>query len=120
MNFATPTHYCTRIVHKVLAVVRPQFRLNLHHGVRGVSHWSRVCFHGRHLTEATVVDSAVLAWFAYLHDSLRHNDNRDPQHGTRAANFALHLCRERVITELDDTDFERLCEATAKRRSHGS
>lgn len=68
-------------------------------------------FHGRHLAEAVDVDPAVLAWFAYLHDSQRHNDHRDPQHGMRAADFAVHLRRERVITELDDSDFERLCEA---------
>lgn len=102
---------CTRIVHKALAVVRPQFRLDFHHGVHGVPHWSRVWFHGRYLAQAVDVDPAVLAWFAYLHDSQRHNDNRDPQHGTRAADFAVHLRHERVITELDDADFERLCEA---------
>ena len=104
-------HRCTRIVHKALAVVRPQFRLNFQHGVHGVPHWSRVWLHGRHLAAAVDVDPAVLAWFAYLHDSQRHNDHRDPKHGTRAADFALHLRRERVITELDDADFERLCEA---------
>ena len=104
-------HRCTRIVHKALAVVRPQFRLDFHHGVHGVPHWSRVWFHGRHLAHAVDVDPAVLAWFAYLHDSRRHNDNRDPEHGSRAADFAVQLRRERVITELDNADFERLCEA---------
>lgn len=104
-------HRCTRIVHKALAVVRPQFRLDFHHGVHGVPHWSRVWFHGRHLAHAVDVDPAVLAWFAYLHDSRRHNDNRDPEHGSRAADFAVQLRHERVITELDNADFERLCEA---------
>jgi hypothetical protein len=78
-------HRCTQIVHKALAAVRPQFRLNFHHGVHGVPHWSRVWFHGRHLAESVDVDPAILAWFAYLHDSQRHNDNRDPLHGNRAA-----------------------------------
>ena len=84
-------HRCTRIVHKALAVVRPQFRLDFHHGVHGVPHWSRVWFHGRSLAQAVDVDPAVLAWFAYLHDSQRHNDNRDPRHGARAADFAVRL-----------------------------
>ncbi len=104
-------HRCTRIVHKALAEVRPQFRLHYRHGVHGVPHWSRVWFHGRNLAESMDVDPAILAWFAYLHDSQRHNDDRDPQHGYRAADFATRLRRSRVITELDDPAFERLCEA---------
>jgi uncharacterized protein len=104
-------HRCTRIVHKALAEVRPQFRLHYRHGVHGVPHWSRVWFHGRHLAESMDVDPAILAWFAYLHDSQRHNDHRDPRHGHRAADFATRLRRSRVITELDDPAFERLCEA---------
>ena len=102
---------CTRIVHKALAVVRPQFRLDFHHGIHGVPHWSRVWFHGRQLAEAVEVDPAILAWFAYLHDSRRHNDHRDPLHGSRAADFAVELRREGVLTELEPADFERLCEA---------
>ena len=102
---------CTRIVHKALAVVRPRFRLDLHHGVHGVPHWSRVWFHGRQLAQSLDLDPAVLAWFAFLHDSQRYNDHHDPLHGTRAADFAVQLRQERVITELGPTDFERLCEA---------
>ena len=93
-------HLCTRIVHKALSVVRPVFRLDLDDGVHGVGHWSRVWFHGRHLAESVDVNPAILAWFAYLHDSQRHNDHRDPQHGTRAADFALNLKKDRVITDV--------------------
>lgn len=101
----------TRIVHKALAVVAPQFRLNLRGGIHGVPHWSRVWFHGRALAAHADVDPAVLAWFAYLHDSRRFNDGHDPLHGVRAADFAVRLRREGVITELDDNGFEHLCEA---------
>ena len=104
-------HRCTRIVHKALAVVRPQFRLDVRHGIHGVPHWSRVWFHGRQLAASLDVDPAILAWFAYLHDSQRHNDHRDPLHGARAADFAVRLKRDCVITELGEADFERLCEA---------
>jgi HD superfamily phosphodiesterase len=62
------TDRCTRIVHKALAVVRPQFRLHLAGGIHGLPHWSRVWFHGRALAAAADVDPAVLAWFAFLHD----------------------------------------------------
>ncbi len=78
---------------------------------RSVPHWSRVWFHGQQLAQSLGVDPAVLAWFAFLHDSQRHNDHHDPLHGTRAADFAVQLRQERVITELGPADFERLCEA---------
>jgi len=102
---------CTRIVHKALAVVRPQFRLHFEGGIHGLPHWSRVWFHGRGLAASLDVDPAVLAWFAYLHDSQRANDGRDTGHGARAADFAVRLRLARVIDELDDRGFERLCEA---------
>ncbi len=51
------------------------------------------------------------AWFAFLHDSQRVNDGRDPWHGRRAADFAVKLRREGVLDELDAPSFEHLCEA---------
>ena len=57
------------------------------------------------------VNPAVLAWFAFLHDSQRHNDGWDPQHGSRAADFAVRLRRDGVIQELAEREFEHLCEA---------
>ena len=102
---------CTRAVRKAFAAVRPQFRLALRHGVHGVPHWTRVWHHGRRLAAASDVDPAILAWFAFLHDSQRHNEYTDPLHGARAADFAVRLRRTGVITELGAADFERLCEA---------
>lgn len=102
---------CTCIVQKALAVVRPQFRLHLEGGIHGLPHWARVWFHGRALASSLDVDPAVLAWFAFLHDRKRHNDGYDPQHGSRAADFAIRLRRDGVIDELDPASFERLCEA---------
>lgn len=102
---------CTRIVHKALVVVKPQFRLHVAHGIHGLPHWSRVWFHGRRIAATLDLDPAVLAWFAFLHDSQRRNDGHDPLHGPRAADFAVQLRRDGVITELDAPAFERLCEA---------
>ena len=101
----------THIVRKALAVVRPRFRLDLHGGVHGIPHWTRVWFHGRALAASLDVDPAVLAWFAFLHDSQRFDDWEDPMHGQRAADFAVRLRRDGVIDELDAPNFERLCEA---------
>lgn len=106
-----PPMPATSIIHKALAVVRPGFRLNFHDGIHGVSHWSRVWYHGRRIAHTLDVNPAIVAWFAYLHDSQRHNDHRDPLHGTRAADFALGLRRERILVELSRTEFEHLCEA---------
>lgn len=102
---------CLPIIRKALAVVRPQFRLDVRHGIHGVPHWSRVWYHGRALAAAVEVNPAVLAWFAFLHDSRRFNDHFDPQHGSRAADFAVRLRRQGVIVELDAREFEHLCEA---------
>jgi len=99
------------IIRKALAAVRPVFRLNFTGGIHGVPHWSRVWYHGRKIAHALDVNPSILAWFAYLHDSQRHNDNRDPLHGQRAADFALSLRREGTILELNAVEFEHLCEA---------
>jgi len=102
---------CKQIFHKALAVLRPQFRLHFEGGIRRLQHWSRMWFHGRALAASHDVDPAVLAWFAYLHDNQRFNDARDPAHGSRAADFAVRLRRERVIDKLNDRAFGCLCEA---------
>jgi uncharacterized protein len=104
-----PPH--TTIIQKALTVVRPVFRLDFQDGIHGVAHWSRVWFHGRRIARSLDVNPAILAWFAFLHDSQRHNDHRDPFHGHRAADFAVSLRRERMLVELNPTEFEHLCEA---------
>jgi len=53
----------------------------------------------------------LLAWFAFLHDSQRVNDGRDPWHGRRAADFAVKLRHDGVVDELDAPGFEHLCDA---------
>jgi len=102
---------CTPIIRKALRLVRMQFRLDHADGIHGVPHWSRVWVHGRALAAAVDVNPQVLAWFAFLHDSQRHNDGYDPLHGRRAADFAVRLRREGVLDELAVREFEHLCEA---------
>ncbi len=99
------------IIRKALAVVEPVFRLDFRDGVHGIPHWSRVWYHGRRLAHSLDVNPAILAWFAFLHDSQRHNDHRDPLHGHRAADFAVGLRHQGVIVELSAIEFEHLCEA---------
>jgi uncharacterized protein len=100
-----------QIIVKALHAVRPQFRLDIRHGIHGVGHWSRVWYHGRMLATALDVNPSILAWFAFLHDSQRDNDGLDWVHGRRAADFAVKLRRQGVIDELAPREFEHLCEA---------
>ncbi|MCY2959055.1 MAG: hypothetical protein NTY35_02730 [Planctomycetota bacterium] len=102
---------CKQIVLKATSEVVPQFRLDARGGIHGVPHWTRVWYHGRQIAHELEVNPAVLAWFAFLHDSQRRNDGTDPLHGARAADYATRLRRRGVITELDGTHFEQLCEA---------
>lgn len=99
------------IIKKALAAVRPNFRLAFQDGIHGVPHWTRVWHHGRRIAISLDVNPAVLAWFAFLHDSQRHNDHQDPLHGHRAADFAVMLRRHSIITELSSIEFEQLCES---------
>ncbi|MBN1284634.1 MAG: hypothetical protein JXB47_04480 [Anaerolineae bacterium] len=63
------------------------------------------------LAERTGAKVAVVELFAFLHDSKRVSNSRDPEHGARAAAFARSL-RGTLIT-LDAADFELLAYACA-------
>jgi len=105
------TAQSTAIARKAMKIVAPQFRLDLRDGIHGVSHWSRVWVHGQVAAHTLGVNPCIPAWFAFLHDSQRRNDGTDPQHGPRAADFAVKLRKTGALTELDHREFEHLCEA---------
>lgn len=65
-----------------------QFRLP-RHSVHGPAHWARVRYNGLLLSRATGADWQVVELFAFIHDSQRRNDGIDPDHGPRAADYAL-------------------------------
>jgi len=85
--------------------VQTGFALHLD-GIHGIAHWRRVHANGLRLAELTGADPVIVALFAFLHDSKRMNDGRDPQHGARAAQFAAGL-RDSLLT-LNDEEFELL------------
>ena len=78
-------------------------------GIHGVSHWARVAANGRFLAERTGADPGVVELFAWLHDSCRLDDGRDPDHGPRAAYWAREL--RGTWFALDDARFELLVQA---------
>jgi uncharacterized protein len=60
-------------------------------GVHGLAHWGRVLENGRRIAEEEGGDLTVITLFAIFHDACRHNQARDPGHGSRAAALALDL-----------------------------
>lgn len=75
---------------ELVKAVQAQFRLDLR-GIHGTAHWARVAENGRRLCPLTGANPRVVELFAFLHDSQRENDGRDPEHGPRAAEFARSL-----------------------------
>ena len=70
-------------------------------GDHGIAHWARVLENGLRLAEETGANIEVVQLFAILHDSQRVNEGGDPDHGPRAAAFALDLrgcCSTCLIT----------------------
>lgn len=67
--------------------LRRQFRLDWH-GIHGASHWARVKYHGVSLARDLGLDTRIPSLFAVIHDSQRRNDDHDPEHGPRAAEYA--------------------------------
>ena len=78
-------------------------------GDHGVGHWARVLENGLRLAEATGANVEVVSLFAVLHDSRRLNEDFDPDHGPRAAEFADRLRGHFFV--VNDHEFRLLCRA---------
>jgi uncharacterized protein len=78
----------------------------------GMGHWLAVARAGLEVLEAGCEgDAAVLFAFALLHDSQRHAEGRDPDHGQRAADLARRLNDAGQDLTLDAVRLEALCAA---------
>ena len=88
-------------------------------GDHGVAHWARVLENGETLARETGADVEVVRLFAVLHDSRRLNEYTDPEHGPRAAEFALTL--QGRFYQLDRCALRllhRACEGHTHERTH--
>jgi uncharacterized protein len=56
-------------------------------GLHGLAHWWRVRHNAQLLALATGASLRVVRLFAIFHDSHRHDDGHDPEHGARAATW---------------------------------
>lgn len=59
--------------------------------IHGESHWRRVAAHGLYLADESGADRLVVLLFAMFHDSMRFNDDHDPEHGMRGGFLAVCL-----------------------------
>ena len=98
----------TVITAELIEVLRAQFTLDWD-GIHGIAHWERVRENGLRLAEQTGANRTVVELFAYLHDCRRFNNEHDPEHGPRAAQFAIQL-RDRYFS-LTDAEFKLLQKA---------
>lgn len=76
------------------------------HSLHGPSHWRRVENNVIRLAGSNGADLLVCRLFAVLHDSKRHNEYDDPEHGQRAADWAAELHGREF--HLSTTAFEQL------------
>ena len=88
--------------------VSEQFSLGLD-SIHGPAHWRRVERNALLLATRTGADITVVRLFAVFHDSRRHNENHDPQHGERGAALATQMRGQHF--ELDDAAFAKLIHA---------
>jgi uncharacterized protein len=102
----------------VLKTVLEDYALPVN-GDHGVAHWARVLENGLRLSKETDANIEVVQLFAVLHDSRRQNEVTDPDHGPRAAEFAMAL-RGRIF-DLGDHEFRLLykaCHGHTHERTH--
>ncbi len=91
----------------LLATIKKHYKLRWM-GTHGVMHWSRVYKNGVILSDQTGVNRNVLELFSILHDSQRHNEHTDKNHGKRGAELAIKL---RQMIPLNDAEFTLLTTA---------
>ncbi len=93
---------------KLIRILRRNFALDWS-GIHGAPHWARVRENGLRLAPLTGARVHVVELFAFLHDSKRRSEWRDPDHGERAAQFANKLVGS--VLKLDVHDSELLATA---------
>ena len=81
-----------------------------HSPIHGFKHWRTVEKNGLYLSQFNDGDPAVISHFAYFHDCMRVNEQRDDGHGIRGGKYALN---NRDLLDLDDDQLNILYKACA-------
>lgn len=87
---------------ELVKYVTDHFRLSKQ-SPHGPAHWMRVRKNGLELAKSTGANRRVVELFALFHDSCRINDNHDPGHGPRAAEFA-HSCFDKGLIDCSEEE----------------
>src|SRR3712207_2894176 len=83
----------------VAAASRPQSRDH------GEQHWKAVAWAGLELSRrAEGCDAELVLLFALFHDSRRHNEYHDPEHGLRGGELARAMCGDAFEPDPDRLD----------------
>lgn len=91
----------------VAASTRPESRDH------GEQHWKAVAWAGHKIASATPgADPELVLLFALFHDSMRHNEFHDPEHGERGGALARSMCGTHF--ELDSARLELLVDACTR------
>ena len=72
--------------------------------IHGPEHWARVERNGLYIAEKTGAHKTIVQLFAVFHDCKRINDNIDPGHGLRGAEYAAKIKNELISISADDFD----------------
>lgn len=80
-----------------------------HFGFHGIEHWLRVLYNGRLIADAIQANTKVVELFSLLHDTQRQNEDYDPEHGPRAAEYAETI--RNVWFDVTDAEMWQLTEA---------
>jgi uncharacterized protein len=102
----------------ILNTVLTEYTLPLD-GDHGIAHWARVLENGLRLAGETGANIEVVQLFAIFHDSRRVNEDTDPNHGPRAAEFASS--RRGWLFDLPEPEFRllhRACAGHTHERTH--
>lgn len=98
-----------KIVRKAKTMAENVFALPKRHSIHGPHHWFKVEMNGLFVAGKTSANKLVVQLFACLHDCKRENEESDPYHGVRAAEFIENNKHE--FSSLDKTQYSNLIEA---------
>ena len=81
-----------------------------HSPIHGFKHWRTVEKNGLYLSQFNDGDPAVISHFAYFHDCMRVNEQRDDGHGLRGGKYAV---KNKDMLDLTEDQLDILYKACA-------
>lgn len=102
---------------ELAAEIVAQFKLDINE-IHGLSHWKKVKDVGLYLVDCNwtipsnyrFCGKELVGYFAFLHDSKREGEGKDPDHGLRAAKYAREL-QKKGLLHIEGSQLDDLCYA---------